>query len=388
MDHSTQVALLRRLFAFFDAQTTELAPAPYVNAVSTYTSATQLERERARLFGRQPLLVGLSSELAAPGAYLVHEDSGVPILVVRSESGALHACLALCRHRGAPVVTGAGMSSGRFTCPYHGWTYDDRGRLLAQPCREGFASVPTETLSLKPLAVAERHGMIFGRAASGAPIDVDAHLGGAEREIGPLGLQRYALFARRAIERAMNWKLVIDTFLEAYHVPSLHRRSLGPTILGTPAAWDAFGRAGRLVAVRRSIAELRRQPEDAWNLLDHSVVLYLVFPNTILIHQVDHVEIVQAYPGRGGPDTTTVVFALYTPAPVTSDAARAHFQANFDLLLEVTENEDFRLGEQIQRGFHAPGHDTIVYGRNEPGLVHYHQTIKATLDADEVVVPN
>jgi phenylpropionate dioxygenase-like ring-hydroxylating dioxygenase large terminal subunit len=387
MDHSTQVALLRRLFAFFDAQTTELAPAPYVNAVSTYTSATQLERERALLFGRQPLLVGLSAELAVPGAYLVRDECGVPILVVRSQSRELHACLALCRHRGAPVVTGAGIGAGRFTCPYHGWTYDERGRLVAQPCREGFAGLAAGTLSLKPLPVAERHGMIFVRAASGEPIDVDAHLGGAECELAPLGLQCYPLFARRTIQRAMNWKLVIDTFLEAYHVPSLHQRSLGPTILGTPAAWDAFGRAGRLVAVRRSIAGLRRQPEDAWNLLDHSVVLYLLFPNTILIHQVDHVEVVQAYPGPAGPDTTIVVFALYTPEAVASDAARAHFQANFDLLLDVTEKEDFRLGEQIQRGFHAPGHDHIVYGRNEPGLVHYHRTIKAALDADESPVP-
>ena len=154
--------------------------------------------------------------------------------------------------------------------------------------------------------------MIFVRAAAGEPIDVDAHLGGAEREIAPLGLPGYARFARRAMQRAMNWKLVIDTFLEAYHVPSLHRRSLGPTILGTPAAWDAFGRAGRLVAVRRSIADMRRQPEHTWNLLDHSVVLYLIFPNTILIHQVDHVEIVQAYPGAAGPDTTTgCVRAVY-----------------------------------------------------------------------------
>ena len=55
-----------------------------MNGVSTYTSAAQLERERALLFGRQPLLVGLSSDLADPGAYLVHGDSGIPILVVRS----------------------------------------------------------------------------------------------------------------------------------------------------------------------------------------------------------------------------------------------------------------------------------------------------------------
>jgi hypothetical protein len=99
----------------------------------------------------------------------------------------------------------------------------------------------------------------------------------------------------------------------------------------------------------------------------------------MLIYQMDHVEVVQAYPDESGPDSSRVVFTLYTPAAVTDDRARRHFQRNFDLLLEVTEREDFHLGEQIQRGFHVDGHDTVIYGRNEPGLAHYHRMIKAAL---------
>jgi phenylpropionate dioxygenase-like ring-hydroxylating dioxygenase large terminal subunit len=378
MDHPTQVALLRRLFGFVDQHTTEMGPAPYVNRVASYTCPAQWERERALLFGREPILVGLSGDAAEPGAYVSTDDTGVPILVVRGRSGALHAMLAICRHRGARVVSGTGRGARRFTCPYHGWTYGEDGRLLARPCAEGFAGLAEESLSLIPRPVAERYGMIFVRPSGGEPIDVDTHLGGAQRELGPLGLDRYTRFASHRTERAMNWKLVVDTFLEAYHVPSLHDRSLGPTILGTPAAWDAFGRSGRMVAVRRSIAELRRRPESEWNLLEHSVVLYLLFPNTILIHQVDHVEIVQAFPGAG-PDTATIVFTLYTPEPAAGDGAQRHFQANFDLLVRVSENEDFRLGEEIQRNFHAAGHDTIVYGRNEPGVAHYHRMINAAV---------
>src|SRR4029077_859033 len=160
------------------------------------------------------------------------------------------------------------------------------------------------------------------------------------------------------------------TFLEAYHVTTLHGRSLGPTIVGTAAAWDGFGRCGRLVALRRSLAELRNRPESEWDLLAHSVVLYNLFPNTMLIHQIDHVEVVQAYPGSRGVDSATVVFSLYTPEPATTDAARRHFQANFDLLLRTVEHEDFVLGEQIQRGFHGGGNESVVYGRNEPGRPH------------------
>jgi len=380
MDHATQTALMQRIFGFLDRQTTELVGEPYVNEVSTYTSSEQLARERQRLFRQEPLFVGLSSDAEKPGAYFTHVDAGVPILVVRTSAGTLNAFIGLCRHRGATVASGSGQGAGRFTCPYHGWTYDDRGRLVAQPCSEGFSGVPEERLRLTPLAVVEEYGMVFVRpSAGGTSIDVDEHLGGAQHELASLGLQTHVRFGRRELVVGINWKLAIDTFLEAYHVSSLHKKTLRPTILGAPAAWDAFGRCARMVAVRRSIEEARPRPESEWNLLDHAVVLYQIFPNTMLIYQMDHVEVVQAYPADSGPDASNVVFTLYTPGIVTGERERRHFQKNFDLLRRVTEEEDFRLGEQIQRGFHVDGHDTVLYGRNEPGLAHYHRMIRAVL---------
>jgi phenylpropionate dioxygenase-like ring-hydroxylating dioxygenase large terminal subunit len=378
MDRGTQIALARRILRFIDENTTELTAAPYVNPVSTYTSSAQLERERVLLFRNEPLLVGLSSDAGEPGAYFTRTDTDVPILVVRSRSGRLNAFVDICRHRGARVVSGSGRSSGRFTCPYHGWTYDHDGQVVFQPCREGFTGLPAETLGLKRLPVAERHGMIFVRATAGDPIALDGHLAGAERELAPLGLERYVCFARHETERAINWKLAVDTFLEAYHVPTLHDRSLAPTILGC-AAWDAFGRSGRLVVARRSVADLRHRPEEEWSLLEHAVVLWCLFPNTVLIHQIDHVEVVQAYPGSAGAGSARIVFSLYTPEPATDERVRRHFQANFDLLVETVQNEDFRVCEDIQRGFHVAADASVVYGRNEPGLAHYHRMIKATL---------
>jgi phenylpropionate dioxygenase-like ring-hydroxylating dioxygenase large terminal subunit len=379
MDHATQVALARRLIGFLDRGTTEMAAAPCVNPVEAYTSPARLDHERRELFCRQPLFVGLTCDIAAPGAYLVHDDTGVPILITRTQAGELRACLPLCRHRGAQVVTGAGIGNGRFTCPYHGWTYGEDGRLLAQPCREGFTGLDPEALGLKPLAVVERYGLVFARATAGDPIDVEAHLAGAERELAPLGLEQYVLFARHRTERALNWKLVIDTFLEAYHVPTVHPQSLGGMILGSPAAWDPFGRGGRMVATRRSVAELRDRPEAEWNLPEHSVVLYHLFPNTMLIHQIDHIEVVQVYPGSAGADSAKVVFSFYTPAAVTTPGAQRHFQRNYDLLLDTIEREDFPLAEGIQRGFHADPTGRVIYGRNEPGVAHFQRMVRAAL---------
>jgi len=379
MDHATQIALLRRIFDFLDQRTTEMAAAPECNSAQHYVAETRLAMERDRLFHQRPIFIGLSRKAETAGSYFTHSADGVPILAVRSSDGTLRAFLNVCRHRGAPVASAAGHCNGRFVCPYHGWTYDDGGRLLAQPFREGFAGISVDGLGLKPLPVAERYGMVFVRTRGDEPIDVDAHLAGAERELRPLGLERYSRFASQSVERRMNWKLVIDTFLEAYHVPSLHHQTLSPEILGSPALWDAFGHGGRMVVPRRTVPAMRQRPESEWNLLRNAVVLYHLFPNTMLIHQIDHVEVVQAYPGLAGADSAEIHFTLYTPEPVVDERARRHFQSNFDILMAAVEQEDFTIGQAIQRAFHAPGHAGLVYGRNEPGLAHFHRMIADAL---------
>ncbi|HYC56840.1 MAG TPA: SRPBCC family protein [Candidatus Binatia bacterium] len=378
MDHATQVALLRRAFAMLDDGSTDMADAPYVNRVQTYTDVRRLEDERQLLFGQEPLLIALSSDLPAPGTYWTSSEGEVPLLLTRDKSGSVRALANVCRHRGARVAAGAGKAS-RWTCPYHGWTYDEGGSLVSMPCREGFEGIDSATLGLRSLPVCERHGMIFViPRAGGDAIDVDAHLAGAQHELAAFGLAGYVPFARSVTTPAMNWKLTVDTFLEAYHVPSLHRQTLGPLILGSPALWDRFGRGGRLVAIRKSVHGMRSKPEDQWTLLEHATILYQLFPNVVLIYQGDHVELIQAYPGAS-PDCATVVFSLYTPGAVADEKSRRYFQANFELLVGTVCREDFVIGEQAQRGFHSGAQDSIIYGRNEPGLAHYHRMLNASL---------
>ncbi|HYB99104.1 MAG TPA: SRPBCC family protein [Candidatus Limnocylindrales bacterium] len=377
MDTATQRQLLQRAFRLLDADATDMAEAPYVNAVATYVDAEAARRERESLFAREPLLVAFSSELAAPGSYLERSEGPVPILLTRSQAGAVSAFVNVCRHRGARVVEGAGAAS-RFTCPYHGWTYDGGGRLCAMPYGEGFRGIDRATLSLRALPVQERYGMIFVRSGGDERFDLDAQLGGAQRELAAFDLAAHVPFARSSVPVAMNWKLAVDTFLEAYHLPALHRQSLSPMILSVPSLWDAFGRGGRMVALRRSFLELRGLPEEQWRLIPHATILYQLFPNTVLIYQGDHAELVQAWPGAT-PDTCTVTFALLTPGPAGDEKTRRYFQSNFDLLVRTVCDEDFATGEKAQRAFCAGALESVIYGRNEPALAHFHRMVHSVL---------
>src|SRR5207247_2440508 len=136
----------------------------------------RLALEKRVLFRAYPLLVGLSCRVAAPGDWLTDDDSGMPILVVRTGAGTLRAFANVCRHRGARVVDGCGSGKRALSCPYHGWTYGLDGRLIDVPGEEGFAGLSREEHSLRPLPVVEKYGLVWVRPAPTAPeatIDID-----------------------------------------------------------------------------------------------------------------------------------------------------------------------------------------------------------------------
>lgn len=377
MERATQIALARRVFDFVDRDTTELAETIYRNPISTYTCPEQAAREQDVLFRQQPLFFGLSCELPNPGDYRADDLSGIPVLVVRAGDGRLRAFLNVCRHRGAKVAAGCGSGKRLFVCPYHAWTYDLEGRLTK--LHPSFPDVAEADRHLVPVPVAERHGLIWVRATPGGVIDADALLGGLSAEMAAYGLENYSHYRTATLTKDMNWKLVVDTFLETWHVATLHRETVGPIFQPNLNVFDAFGRNGRLIIPRRSMLEMRTEPESRWNFLKHSAIVYTLFPNALLVWQGDHFETWRAFPVAGSASRCIAEAALFTPAPTATDKEKRHWDRNFDLLMQTVEAEDFPVCVDIQRGFAAGAQKHITFGRNEPALSHYHKSLSEVL---------
>src|SRR6185436_10358915 len=352
MEHATQVALTRRVLDFVDRNTTELAEAVYLNPTATYTCPNQAEREREMLFRGHPLFFGLSCELGKPGDWRADDLSGVPVLVVRAGDGQLRAFLNVCRHRGAKVATGSGSGKRMFVCPYHAFTYDLEGRLMKLPA-EGFPGLTCEERSLVPIPVAEKHGLVWVKASPGGAIDVDELLGGLGPEMASYKLDTYSHYKTTTLAKDMNWKLVVDTFLETWHVATLHRDSIGSIFQPNVNVFDAFGRNGRMIIPRRSILGCKGEPESSWDFLKHSAIVYTLFPNALLVWQGDHFESWRAFPVGGATDKCIAEAALFAPAPILTDKARRHWERNFDLLMRTVDDEDFPVCLDIQKGFGA-----------------------------------
>ncbi|MEQ9643090.1 MAG: SRPBCC family protein [Alphaproteobacteria bacterium] len=374
MQHAEQVRQAHKLLKFLDTGTTAMADAVYPTPVTDYFCPEHARAEQANLFKRWPLNLGLSCRVPEPGDYFEEDYSGVPILVTRGRDGMLRAFMNVCRHRGSRVAKGCGKARA-FTCPYHAWTYDLEGKLLPRPHEAAFEGMPRESHGLVPLPIEERFGMIWVGASPDVKIDLEARLGGLGDDMAAYRLDGYHHYETRVLHRPLNWKLVVDTFLELYHLSSLHPTTVGPILYTDRACFDGFGRNLRMIGARKTIGELREQPESEWDLVRHSAMVYVLFPNTVFIMQGDHLETWHVYPAGDGVEESVMYISLYTPEPTTTDSARRHWDRNFDLLLATVEQEDFPLAEKVQKGFHAGAQSHLTFGRNEPALQHFHRAL-------------
>ena len=377
MNRQEELAVGRRLFGHIDGRTTDLADALFRNRTVNYSCRERAALERDRLFRSLPMFMGLSTRLPKAGDYLAEDVAGMPVLMTRGADGEVRAFANICRHRGAPVASGCG-NARAFVCPYHGWTYDSMGKLLGTTDRVGFEGLDPAAHGLVPLPAAEKHGMLYIRARPGSePIDIDATLGPVAADLAALELAKHPHYSTDRVTPRINWKFAIDTFLEGYHIPHLHRKTIAPYFIGNCGVFKDGGLNGRLSVPKTTIESQRTLPEGERDYRRHVVSIYQLFPNALLIWQLDHVEIWRAFPDRDDPSRCEVEMTIYRPADSTRPDS--YWEKNRDIAIRTVMDEDFPLGERMQIGFESGATEEVIYGRNEPLLVHFHRSIRNAL---------
>ena len=377
MRQETQARLIRHILAQHAAQSRDMAPAEAAVAVADYVSASRYEREVATIFRDYPLLVGHTSQVVRPGDFLTHDLSGVPLVLLRNREGRLNAFINLCRHRGSPVQTRASGSNCRaLVCPYHGWTYDLDGRLIGIPDAEGFADIDRAERGLVAVPAVERHGLLWVRPTPGPAFDLDGFLGPIGDELSGYDIGNLKPYRPELIRSRINWKLMVDTFLETYHFKFAHSGSVAPLFLDNSLAFEHFGPHARMVTPKKTITALAGTAEAGWSLRQHSILLYLLFPNTVLVVTEDHVATFAMFPA--GPEAAALQLTFYIPELPESDKAKAYWTANADMICTAL-GEDFAIGEGMQAGFHTAANRELVLGRYEICIDAFHREVAAAL---------
>lgn len=367
------VEIVRRILAHIDAGTTDEGDGwrePVENYLDPYRFADELAMLRS-----YPSVYVPSAALPKPGDHVERLSFGVPLFAVRGRDGKARVFRNSCRHRGMALVEGPGCAQA-LVCRYHGWTYRLDGALSHVPHADAFPDLDMPARGLVEVDSREVDGLIVI-----GPLD--APHPGADAAMAALGdgspwrdklMDTTTLVTVRPAMRAMNWKVLVEQFLEGYHIRTTHKDTFYPIQYDDLNVVEPFGPNTRITFPYKNIERLRDRPESVWEV-GHRVtyvyhlfpnVMVATFPNQVLVITIDPIDI---------DHTTVTIYAMVTPEvmqraskdPATSQDARN--------LLNEGGIEDNEMSEGVQLGLHAGANTFVEFGTHESAIGHFHATL-------------
>ncbi len=378
MDRQTELGLTNELLHLCNTKSANLAGTVAASPVTDYFDKTRFAREREAVLLANPAPLAHASELPEPGAFLRRDFAGLPILLTRDAEGVAHAFLNVCRHRGTRLVADESGCKHRFSCPYHAWTWNNQGELIGVPHGdEGFPNLNREQYRLRRLGCSEGYGWIWIDPANESSPDIKGALRGLSNDFDWFEANDLRVAHSDTEIRSVNWKILVEGGIEAYHFRVAHRQTIGPHFLDNVSIYQQHGPHLRSILARRSLDSLNDQPENSWRLRDHAQVLYSIFPACQLLVQSDHVAWVQLDPLSA--TSTHVRITTLVPADrmqLASDVE--HWRKNHAITMQ-TLAEDFDIGESIQNGLESGANEHLTFGRFESALTRFKEIVECYL---------
>ncbi|MDA9942221.1 aromatic ring-hydroxylating dioxygenase subunit alpha [Luminiphilus sp.] len=369
--------LAQRALKHFNEGTTDRAPSQLTVPVSAYTDEAQFQAERQAVYFESPIAIALSLEIPQPGDFQTQTIMGIPLLITRDRDGVIHCFINVCRHRGAKVCSADKGHQSRFSCPYHAWTYSNRGDLIGVYGEDSFGGVDRAAMGLTTLYCAERAGVVFACLTPGKSFDIDSWLGEFADKLADQKLTDWHLYTERFLPGA-GWKATLDGYLEVYHHDSVHGKTVGPYTVGNLLVHDTWGAHQRMVIAKKNISELNEIGPGSWESPESYIrVVHSVFPNlSISAILGGHCLIGFIYPGETSTTTSTRQLILSATQPANDEDSEA-VETFSQMTLQAVRDEDYALVATIQSALHSGANDSFLIGRNEPAVQHYHRHVAA-----------
>ena len=389
MERREQLRLLKGLIGHLDNKTNISAGGILKAPADTYISEERFEREWGTFFLNHPQIIGMSGDLPKPNTFITIEDFGVPVLATRNSRGEFKAYANVCSHRGVTVETLKRGEKSRFSCPFHGWTFNNDGSLIGYPKNEQFGEIDKDCYGLKELPAIERFGFLWVHPKRDGKIDLDQLLGKElTEEFKQWNFESLVFANEDQYFTEMNWKLAIDTFGETYHFSVLHKDSLFESFYGNCQMFDSFKRNGRLILCKRTIDDMRKLPESEWDICAGSLPVYYLFPNIIFMPTQEGAFLVKEYPSDNSPHKSFSKISFYFYPHVlqqikelekTGIDGKQLLEDQYGGFASVIRDEDYVAAASSHKGLKSGNLDYLTFGKNEPALHHYHNTYREAL---------
>jgi phenylpropionate dioxygenase-like ring-hydroxylating dioxygenase large terminal subunit len=346
---------------------------------SWYYDEAIYRQEKERIFCREWFCAGREEELPAPGDYRVLDIAGESILLVRNRDLQLRAFYNVCRHRGARLcrtddaptpglaVPGGVIAGRSIICPYHQWSYDLNGQLIAAPHLGNLPGFDKTSIRLYPVGVESWGGFIFLHLTPAEARPLADQLGAIPARTARYPLAELRIGHSIRYEVAANWKAICENYNECYHCGGVHPelcsvvpafREAGGGALdwsrGIPHRDGAYTFTHSGKTTRRAFPDLNADERTRHK----GEVLY---PNLFISLACDHAAVFILQP-RSAERTDIICQFLFEPYEIA--------QSNFDPsdaveLWDITNRQDWSICESVQRGIRSRVHTHGYYAPME-----------------------
>ena len=370
----SQIEAIRKIPAEKDAVVVPFG-ATRPNAI--FTGQERYDREQERIFRRFPVPVTCSA-LLEPGSIVANDSYGFPMLVSRTRDGTIKAFVNACQHKGSKIIEDCAVhKQSRMTCPYHAWTYGIDGKLIGVSRSEAFQGLDKNQRGLIELEAREWGGIVYVQLNRDIPADWSNLSQQVADDFDALGIGSAHVYGRKTFDLQANWKVVLEPFLEGYHVQRLHAASIGDRFQDAPNIVDMFGPNIRQVSGRIGYVPEMLDEEADGNVHKLVTHAYTTFPNCVVVTSQYYISVMLLMPR--GPARTTVEYFMLTPEAASTPKAEEVFARSYELILSVFGGEDFRAAEISQQGLNAGVPEETIYCGLESNIIHYYEAIEALL---------
>ncbi|NCF19496.1 MAG: Rieske 2Fe-2S domain-containing protein [Haliea sp.] len=389
---SQEVESLRALMEFEASRSAPPEGFPVLPDIPAgrYTDQRFFNLEIKHVWRKSWLLAAHIDELPEPGSFLLWDNAGQPVLLVHAADGSINAFYNTCSHRGAPVVTERSGHRKRFTCPYHGWSYSDRGELVAVRDPQDFRDLDLSTRGLAPVRCERFGNLVFVNFDPEAPALLD-WLGPIAGEWEEFQFDNCRLAARHVFDLDCNWKIAMEANTEVYHVRSIHQQTVAPVLDDRRNVNTLYPNGhGRMVAptpkgkvtldimpVSPDIAEIDTVGEVARTC----TLSYGLFPNWVSPLSQWLLPPILFWPN--GIDKCRM--ETWTMAPQWKDGLKPDLWTENDgaELCQVLQ-EDTQFGEKIQKSMQSYGFQGVPLSYQESRIYHWNQAADRIIGIDNI----
>jgi phenylpropionate dioxygenase-like ring-hydroxylating dioxygenase large terminal subunit len=345
-----------------------------------YLCLDQFQKEKRFLFQGLPLPVALSAQIPKPDDWITLEDYRIPLILNRDSNGKVHAFSNRCRHRGSKVLLESKGRGRCFSCPYHAWTYNQEGQLVGIPHSKGFPDLSHSELGLVSFPIVESNGILWLQYDSGTSqvkfeTELNHHLEGVEGDLAGLHLDQTQCVEIVEFTCKANWKILVEAFLEGYHIPMAHRKTLAPGVIDNLFIQDALGRHSRSFYPLKKIQKMIEDPVAPIEKIMAGVsIIYHLFPNTLLAVEPFQFSSLHFIP----IDISSTLVRMTILANPLSQRDPEKFEKERNLL-KAGVQEDLKMGEAIQSNLDSGQNFEVHFGLFEGMITHFHSVLDGLL---------